>query len=139
VKRLKTIYKPINILLVEDNPLDIILTREILTESEVLHKLESVKNGLEALEYLRHPSKAKPDIILLDLNLPRMNGFDLLSEIKADAELQALPVFILTTSTAREDLQRAEAFAVKSYLIKPLDLEKFEEAVLRLRASGLLN
>jgi CheY-like chemotaxis protein len=132
-------YKPVNILLVEDNPMDIILTREILAESEALHKLESVKNGLEALEYLRHPGKAKPDIILLDLNLPRMNGFDFLSEIKADADLQALTVFILTTSTAMEDIEKAETFAVKSYLIKPLDLERFEEAVLSLRASGLLS
>ena len=100
-----------------------------------------MSDGVDALSYLHrrngHEDAPKPDLILLDINLPRMHGFDFLTQIKADPELKTIPVCILTTSEAREDIEKAKELKAECYLIKPLDLEEFEKTFSRIIA-GLL-
>ena len=120
---------PIEILLVEDNPGDVRLTREALKEGKVYSNLHTVKDGVEAMDFLRHQGKFKdvprPDIILLDLNLPRKDGREVLEEIKSDDELKRIPVVVLTTSKAEEDVLRTYNLHANCYVTKPVDLEKF--------------
>jgi two-component system, chemotaxis family, response regulator Rcp1 len=121
----------VRVLMVEDNEMDAILTEEILSESERFsYHLVTVADGIEALNFLRGRGRFsndfRPDVIILDLNLPRMHGFDFLKEIKADPNLKYIPVCILTTSRNREDKVRAEQFQTECYMTKPLDLERFE-------------
>ena len=124
---------PIDILLVEDNPGDERLTREALREGKVYHKLHWVKDGVEALEFLRKQGKYKgtprPDIILLDLNLPKKDGREVLQEIKADERLMRIPVVILTTSKAEEDVLKTYTLHANCYVTKPVDLEQFIKVV----------
>jgi CheY-like chemotaxis protein len=125
--------KPINILLVEDNPGDVRLTREVLQEGKLLNHLYVAGDGVEALEFLRHEGRfAKtphPDLILLDLNLPRMDGRELLAIIKADANLRRIPVVILTTSKAEEDIIASYNLYANCYITKPVDLDQFFSVV----------
>ena len=120
---------PIEILLVEDNPGDERLTREALKEGKVYSNLHTVKDGVEAMEYLRKQGKyaavPRPDIILLDLNLPRKDGREVLEEIKSDDSLKRIPVVVLTTSKAEEDVLRTYNLHANCYVTKPVDLEKF--------------
>jgi CheY-like chemotaxis protein len=120
---------PIEILLVEDNPGDVRLTKEALKEGKVYSNLHTVKDGVEAMEFLRKQGKYKdvprPDIILLDLNLPRKDGREVLEEIKSDGELKRIPVVVLTTSKAEEDVLRTYNLHANCYVTKPVDLEKF--------------
>ena len=120
---------PIEILLVEDNPGDVRLTREALKEGKVYSNLHTVKDGVEAMEFLRKQGKYKdvprPDIILLDLNLPRKDGREVLEEIKSDDLLKRIPVVVLTTSKAEEDVLRTYNLHANCYVTKPVDLEKF--------------
>jgi CheY-like chemotaxis protein len=120
---------PIDILLVEDNPGDERLTREALKEGKVYSNLHWVKDGVEALEFLRkqgrYAGKPRPDIILLDLNLPRKDGREVLEEIKSDDNLKRIPVVVLTTSKAEEDVLRTYNLHANCYVTKPVDLEKF--------------
>jgi len=120
---------PIEILLVEDNPGDVRLTREALKEGKVYSNLHTVKDGVEAMEFLRRQGKYKdvprPDIILLDLNLPRKDGREVLEEIKSDPVLKRIPVVVLTTSKAEEDVLRTYNLHANCYVTKPVDLEKF--------------
>jgi CheY-like chemotaxis protein len=120
---------PIEILLVEDNPGDVRLTQEALKEGKVYSNLHTVKDGVEAMEYLRREGKYKdvprPDIILLDLNLPRKDGREVLEEIKRDEKLKRIPVVVLTTSKAEEDVLRTYNLHANCYVTKPVDLEKF--------------
>jgi CheY-like chemotaxis protein len=120
---------PIEILLVEDNPGDVRLTKEALKEGKVYSNLHTVKDGVEAMEFLRKQGKYKdvprPDIILLDLNLPRKDGREVLEEIKSDNELKRIPVVVLTTSKAEEDVLRTYNLHANCYVTKPVDLEKF--------------
>src|SRR5215475_2586869 len=120
---------PIDILLVEDNPGDIRLTHEALKEGGVRSRLTAVADGEEALALLRrqgpHAEARRPDLVLLDLNLPRMDGRELLAELKSDPELQAIPVIVLTTSNAEQDVLKAYALRANCYIIKPLVLEEF--------------
>ena len=120
---------PIEILLVEDNPGDVRLTKEALKEGKVYSNLHTVKDGVEAMEYLRREGKYKdvprPDIILLDLNLPRKDGREVLEEIKSDDKLKRIPVVVLTTSKAEEDVLRTYNLHANCYVTKPVDLEKF--------------
>jgi len=130
------ITKRIDILMVEDNPADAFLTSEILAESEkISYKVTTVKNAAEALAFLRgmngYAHSAQPDLILLDLNLPKMHGFDFLAEVRKDNNLTDIPVVILTTSEFGKDVERAKELGVEGYLIKPIDLEEFEAVVLR--------
>jgi CheY-like chemotaxis protein len=120
---------PIEILLVEDNPGDVRLTREALKEGKVYSNLHTVKDGVEAMEFLRRQGKyagvPRPDIILLDLNLPRKDGREVLEEIKSDEVLKRIPVVVLTTSKAEEDVLRTYNLHANCYVTKPVDLEKF--------------
>jgi chemotaxis family two-component system response regulator Rcp1 len=120
---------PVEILLVEDNLGDARLTREALKEGKVYHNLHWVKDGVEALDFLHrrgeHAGASLPDIILLDLNLPKKDGREVLQEIKADARLRFIPVVVLTTSKAEEDVLRTYSLHANCYVTKPVDLEKF--------------
>ena len=120
---------PIEILLVEDNPGDMRLTKEALKEGKVYSNLHWVKDGVEALEFLRREGRfagaPRPDIILLDLNLPRKDGRDVLAVIKNDELLRNIPVVVLTTSKAEEDVLKSYALHANCYVTKPVDLEKF--------------
>jgi CheY-like chemotaxis protein len=120
---------PIDILLVEDNPGDERLTREALKEGKVFSNLYWVKDGVEAMEFLRrsgkHSAAPRPDIILLDLNLPKKDGREVLQEVKSDESLRRIPVVVLTTSKAEEDVIRTYNLHANCYVTKPVDLEKF--------------
>ena len=121
--------RPVEILLVEDNPGDERLTREALKEGKVYSNLHWVKDGVEAMEFLRREGKyssvPRPDIILLDLNLPKKDGREVLQDIKNDDALKRIPVVVLTTSKAEEDVLRTYNLHANCYVTKPVDLEKF--------------
>jgi CheY-like chemotaxis protein len=120
---------PVEILLVEDNPGDVRLTREALREGKVYNNLHWAKDGVEALEFLRQEGKyaaaPRPDIILLDLNLPKKDGREVLASIKNDDRFKQIPVVILTTSEAEEDVLRSYSLHANCYITKPVDLDKF--------------
>jgi CheY-like chemotaxis protein len=120
---------PVEILLVEDNAGDVRLTKEALKEGKVYNNLHWAKDGVDALEFLRregkHAKAPRPDIILLDLNLPKKDGREVLSEIKSDDQLKHIPVVILTTSKAEEDVLRSYELHANCYITKPVDLGKF--------------
>lgn len=120
---------PIEILLVEDNAGDVRLTREILKETKVHNNLQVVRDGVEAMEFLRrkgkHGAAVRPDLILLDLNLPKKDGREVLSEIKEDPDLRRIPVVILTTSKAEQDVVKSYNLHANCYIAKPVDLEQF--------------
>jgi len=124
-----TAGRPIEILLVEDNPGDVRLTVEGLKESKVRNKLHVAGDGVEAMEFLRrqgrHVGAVRPDLILLDLNLPRMDGREVLAEIKSDPKLKTIPVVVLTTSRAEQDVLRSYELQANCYITKPVDLEQF--------------
>jgi CheY-like chemotaxis protein len=119
---------PIEILLVEDNPGDVRLTQEALKDARVLNRLSVAADGVAALAYLRRQGEfagaPRPDMILLDLNLPKKHGREVLEEIKADADLKRIPVVILTTSQLEEDMDWAHDLRAYAYITKPIDLYK---------------
>ncbi len=121
--------RPVEILLVEDNPADVRLTIEVFKDSRITNHISVATDGEEALAFLQKRGKYagadRPDLILLDLNLPRKDGREVLSEIKADRELKAIPVIVLTTSDADQDVWKAYESGVNSYIKKPVDLEQF--------------
>ncbi len=127
------IGKIIEILLVEDNPGDVDLIKIGLEDAKVLNKLHVVTDGLEAMKFLRgediYANAPCPDLILLDLNLPRKSGKEVLQEIKVDPKLQAIPVVILTSSEADEDICRAYELHANCYISKPVDFEQFVKVV----------
>jgi CheY-like chemotaxis protein len=120
---------PIEILLVEDNPGDVRLTQEALKESKMHNILNVVNDGVEAIEFLRRQGKFtnvnRPDLILLDLNLPRKDGREVLDEIKSDNDLKRIPVVVLTTSKAEEDIIRMYTRQANCYITKPIDFDQF--------------
>ncbi len=123
----------VEILLVEDNPGDVRLTQEVLKEGRIGNTLTVVGDGVEALAYLRHEGKyadvATPDLVLLDLNLPKKDGREVLAEVKADPELRKIPVVILTTSSAENDVLGAYDLHANAYITKPVDFEQFTNVV----------
>ena len=125
--------KPIDILLVEDNPADADLTREQFEEAKINNRLHVVSNGIEALGYLRQQGEfstaQRPDLILLDLNLPKMDGRELLAVIKQDADLKLIPIVILSASQAEADIIRSYQLHANAYVTKPVDLDGFAEIV----------
>ena len=125
--------RAVEILLVEDNPADVRLTVEAFKEGTVRHKLSVARDGVEALDILFrrgiHNQAVRPDIILLDLNLPRKDGREVLQTIKADQTLRRIPVVVLTTSSAEEDILRSYDLHVNCYITKPVDMERFIEVV----------
>lgn len=121
--------RPIEILLVEDNPGDVRLTMEALKEGKVRNRVSVVGDGVEALAFLRREGEyagaPRPDLILLDLNLPKKDGREVLVEVKADAELRSIPVVVLTTSQAEEDIGKVYGLNGNCYITKPVGLEEF--------------
>ncbi|MEV0136107.1 response regulator [Dactylosporangium sp. NPDC050688] len=120
---------PIEVLLVEDDPGDVLMTQEAFEEHKVRNKLNVVHDGEEALAYLRregpHAGAPRPDLILLDLNLPRVDGRQVLQAIKEDPELRRIPVVVLTTSQADEDILRSYSLHANAYVTKPVDFDSF--------------
>ena len=121
--------KPIDILLVEDNPADARLTREAFVDSKMVNALHHVQNGDEAMAFLRreppYADACRPDVILLDLNMPGTDGRGVLAQIKADEKLKTIPVVILTTSEADEDILKSYELHANCYVTKPVDFDKF--------------
>jgi two-component system, chemotaxis family, response regulator Rcp1 len=125
--------RPINILLVEDNEPDVVLTQEAFKEAKISNSLYVAEDGVEALEFLRqqgkHAAAPRPDLILLDLNLPRKDGRAVLQEIKSDPALASIPVVILTTSDDEKDVIRAYTSHANCYIVKPVDFLQFMNIV----------
>jgi len=121
--------KPIDVLLVEDNPGDVRLTQEALRDGKVCNNLHVVEDGAEALAFLHREGKyaevPRPDLILLDLNLPKKDGREVLASIKTDDDLKRIPVVVLTTSKAEEDVLKAYNLHANCYICKPVDLDQF--------------
>ncbi len=134
--------RPIEILLVEDSPSDTDLTIEALNEAKVRNHLSVVEDGVEALAFLRRQGKyadaPRPDLIMLDLNLPRKDGREVLAEIKADDQLRVIPVVVLTTSRAEQDVLRAYQLNANCYITKPVDFEQFLKVVRSIESYWLL-
>lgn len=130
----------VKILLVEDSPDDIELTVEGFKEGNLRHELSVVEDGIEAIDFLRRQGKyvdaSEPDVILLDLNLPRKDGREVLDDIRADQNLKHIPVIVLTTSTAERDILQGYLRA-NSYIIKPVDMEQFVSALHDLKIGAL--
>lgn len=129
----ETTLQNIEILLVEDNPGDVRLTKEALKDNKVRNNLTVVEDGVEAMSFLRREGRytgsPRPDLILLDLNLPKKDGREVLSEIKADEHLRRIPVVVLTTSKAEEDILRAYDLNANCYITKPVDFDQFIRVV----------
>jgi CheY-like chemotaxis protein len=125
--------KPIEILLVEDDPGDVLMTREALEYHKVRNALHVVSDGVEALQFVRqeapYENAPRPGLILLDLNLPRKNGQEVLAELKQSPDLCTIPVVVLTTSEAEEDILRSYQLHANAYITKPVDFERFIEVV----------
>jgi CheY-like chemotaxis protein len=124
---------PIQILMVEDNDGDVFLTMEALHAAKIGNHVHVVHDGVEALEFLRRQGKyasaPRPDLILLDLNLPRKDGREVLADIKVDADLRAIPVIVLTSSSAETDVARSYDLHANCYIVKPVDFEGLMEVV----------
>lgn len=125
--------RSIEILMIEDNPGDIRLTQEAMKEAKMGNRLSVVGDGVEALEFLRRQGRfadsPRPDLILLDLNLPRKDGREVLAELKADPDLKRIPVVVLTTSRAEQDVERAYSLHANCYITKPVDFGQFMRVV----------
>ncbi len=121
--------KPVELLLIEDNQGDVRLTQEALKEAKIRNKLYVAGDGVEAMAYLHKEGKyagaSRPDLILLDLNLPKKSGREVLAEIKQDPDLKCIPVVILTSSSSEEDIIRSYKLHANAYITKPVDLEQF--------------
>lgn len=124
---------PIDVLLVEDDPGDTLMIREAFVDNKVRNTLTCVTDGVEAMRLLRregeHAAAPRPDLILLDLNLPRKDGREVLAEIKGDADLCSIPVVVLTTSQAEEDVLRSYQLHANAYVTKPVDFDRFIQVV----------
>ncbi len=125
--------RPVIILMVEDNPTDVLIAREGLLGATMLNTLHVADDGIEAMEFLRQRGKyadvPRPDLIILDLNMPRKNGHEVLAEIKEDDDLRKIPVIILTTSKSQEDISKACGLCANCYISKPVDFDEFTEVV----------
>jgi|SRR5690606_3004929 len=128
--------KEVHILLIEDNEGDIVLTLDAFEESKIRTKISVVKNGADALDFLfnkgHYKEEDRPDLILLDINLPVYNGHEVLKIIKEDLSLKKIPVIILTTSASQKDVNRAYENHSNSYVIKPIDMDDFLKAILKI-------
>lgn len=121
--------KPVEILLVEDNPADVELTMEALQDGKLLNHISVAQDGMEAMAFLKREAPfgnaPRPDLILLDLNLPRKNGFEVLEEVKSDPKLMQIPVVVLTTSNADRDVVKSYDLKANCYVCKPVELDEF--------------
>ncbi len=125
--------RPIEVLLVEDDEGDVLMTREALDEGKVFNRLSVVGDGVEAVSYLRRSGRyadaVRPDLVLLDLNLPKRDGRQVLEEVKSDPDLRRIPIVVLTTSEAEEDVLRSYDLHANAYVTKPVDFERFVEVI----------
>lgn len=125
--------KVIDVLLVEDDPGDVLMTREAFEDNKVVNRLQVVSDGVSALTFLRKEGEfadaPTPDLVLLDLNLPRMDGREVLEAMKSDEQLRSIPVVVLTTSEAEEDVVRSYSLHANAYVTKPVDFDRFIEVV----------
>jgi CheY-like chemotaxis protein len=125
--------RQIEVLLVEDDPGDVLMTKEAFEDYKVANHLHIVQDGVDAMAFLRREGDfedaPRPDLVLLDLNLPRMDGREVLEAIKSDAELASIPVVVLTTSEAEEDVLRSYSLHANAYVTKPVDFERFIDVV----------
>jgi CheY-like chemotaxis protein len=123
----------VTVLLVEDDPGDVLLIREVFDEQRPANRLEVVGDGVEAMDYVRaegaYAGSGRPDLILLDLNLPRKSGSEVLAEIKGDPALSSIPIVVLTTSESEEDVMHAYGHHANAYITKPVDFARFREVV----------
>ena len=123
----------VDVLLVEDDPGDVVLIKEAFEFNKVHNALHTVSDGVEALDFLyrrnRHEGAPRPDLVLLDLNLPRKDGREVLAEVKADKDLRTIPIVVLTTSEAEEDILRSYDLHANAYVTKPVDFDRFIEVV----------
>jgi CheY-like chemotaxis protein len=129
----QTTRRPVEILLVDDNPGDVRLTQEIFKDGKVCNNLQVVGDGAEAMALLRregdYTNAPRPDLIVLDLNLPKKDGREVLAEIKADCHLRQIPVMVLSTSEAEEDIRKSYDLQANCYITKPVDLDQFIRVV----------
>jgi CheY-like chemotaxis protein len=125
--------RPIEVLLVEDDEGDVLMTREALHEGKVVNRLSVVGDGVEAIAFLRregpYADAVRPDLVLLDLNLPRRDGRQVLEEVKTDPDLRRIPIVVLTTSEAEEDVLRSYDLHANAYVTKPVDFDRFVEVI----------
>jgi CheY-like chemotaxis protein len=125
--------QPVEILLVEDSPTDVLLAKEALDSSKIANNLHVASDGVEAMEFLRREGKyleaPRPGLVLLDLNLPKKDGREVLAEIKVDASLRRIPVVVLTTSKSDIDVLKAYDLHANCYIVKPVNFEKFADVV----------
>jgi chemotaxis family two-component system response regulator Rcp1 len=133
----KSLPRHIEILLVEDSPADVLLTREAFDQNRIINEIHVAEDGVQAMDFLHkrgeYASAPRPDLILLDLNLPRKNGREVLAEIKADSDLRKIPIVVLTTSNAEEDILKAYDLNANCYVVKPVGFDNFMEAVQSIR------
>ncbi|MDP1557911.1 MAG: response regulator [Nitrosomonas sp.] len=126
-------FRPINILMAEDNPTDVMLTKEALASSKIISELHIVDDGVEAIAFLYQQGKyihvPRPDLILLDLNMPRKSGLEVLAELKQNMSLKSIPVIILTTSNSDEDIAEAYGHYTNCYIRKPMDFDSFIQII----------
>ena len=132
-----TVLQPaIDVLLIEDDPGDVLLTREAFADFKVANTLHVVSDGVDALAFLRKEGDfgeaPTPDLILLDLNLPRMDGREVLGAIKSDEQLKSIPVVVLTTSEAAEDVEKSYSLHANAYVTKPVDFDRFIDVIRRI-------
>jgi chemotaxis family two-component system response regulator Rcp1 len=134
--------RTVEILLVEDNPGDVRLTEEVLKEAKIATRLNTVRDGEEAMAYVRregpHAGASRPDLILLDLNLPRKDGREVLNELKSDEELRRIPVIVLTTSMAEPDILMSYDLHANCYIHKPIEFEEFSNTIHAIQQFWLL-
>lgn len=123
----------VEILLVEDNPGDVLLTKTAFEQAKISHNISAVEDGEQALDYLNkrdgYENATRPDLILLDLNMPKKDGREVLAEIKKDENLKRIPVIVLTSSQAEQDVSKSYDLHANSYISKPVDLKKFSEII----------
>jgi two-component system, chemotaxis family, response regulator Rcp1 len=126
-------YKPVSILIVEDNSGDARLILEVLKDGKILNELHLVKNGIEAMKFLynsgEYSTSPRPDLIILDLNIPLKDGREVLCEIKSDPNLKKIPVIVMTTSQAEEDILKSYDLHANCYITKPIDLDQFIKVI----------
>ncbi len=134
---MRSTTRPINILLIEDNPGDIRLTEEAFNECQIDVNLISVMDGVEAIKYLtkvdKYTASKTPDLILLDLNLPKKDGREVLEEIKSDGQLKRIPVIVLTTSNAEQDILKTYNLHVNGFINKPVDFDRFFDIIQKIK------
>lgn len=127
---------PVRILVVDDDPGDVLMIEEALADSDVEKIIDVVSDGQEAMEFLRregrHTGAKRPDVILLDLNMPRMDGRQVLGEVKSDEDLRTIPIVVLTTSNADTDIVGSYTLQANAYVTKPIDLDDFNDVVRRI-------